>query len=112
MIFDALSVAAILVSVSMLILMFWFTRRNRQQLETRLGEISRQSLLLQQERTARDLCAAIYRLYPTARPGLDYVIDCEAHGKRAYIKEWRLTARKPTQAEIDKAIEALSAELK
>jgi len=45
MIFDARSVAAILVSVSMLILMFWFTRRNRHQLETRLGELSRQSLL-------------------------------------------------------------------
>ena len=45
MIFDARSVAAILVSVSMLILMFWTTRRNRHQLETRLGELSRQSLL-------------------------------------------------------------------
>ena len=47
MIFDARSVAAILVSVSMLILMFWFTRRNRHQLKTRLGELSRQSLLVQ-----------------------------------------------------------------
>jgi hypothetical protein len=111
MIFDALSVAAILVSVVILVLMFWITRRSRQQLETRMGELSRQSLLVQQERTARDLCAAIYRLYPAARPGLDYVIDCEAHGKRAYIKEWRLSSRKPTQAEIDKAVAALSTEL-
>jgi hypothetical protein len=75
MILDALSIAAILVSVSMLILMFWFTRRNRQQLETRLGELSRQPLLVRQERTARDLCAAIDRLCPTARPGLGCVID-------------------------------------
>lgn len=111
MIFDALSVAAILVSVMMLVLMFWFTRRNRQQLETRLGELSRQSLLVEQERIARDLRIAINRLYPAVPPGLDYVIDCEAHGKRAYIKEWRLTSRSPTQADIDKAIEALSTEL-
>lgn len=75
MIFDALRVAAILVGVSMLILVFWFTRHNRQQLETRLGELSRQPLLVRQECTARDLCAAIYCLCPTARPGLGCVID-------------------------------------
>jgi hypothetical protein len=109
--FGALSIAAILVSVVMLLLMLWLSRQNRKHLESRLGEFSRQSLLLQQERTARDLCAAIYHLYPAARPGLDYVIDCESHGRRAYIKEWRLSSRKPTQSEIDEAVAALAREL-
>lgn len=111
MTFDALSVSAILVSLTVLAVVLATTHRTNLRTEARLREtdeklrnLSRQTLLLQEYDGARDLCRAIHSLYPDAHPGLDYVLDCRDPDK-AYIKKWYLDGPQPTAEEVARALE-------
>lgn len=110
MVFDALSISAIIISLLVVIGVFAALRRSEERTDRKLRDVAGQEVLFQEDRPSRELCVAIHQLYPNARPGLDYIIECEIPGKRAYIKEWNVDAPKPTDDQIQKALDEVRAE--
>jgi hypothetical protein len=109
---SVLSVSAIFVSLGTLLLVFGLDRRSRAFAEERFSDLSRQTMLLHNSHSARVLCAVICWLYPQARPGIDFVIDCEARDSWPRIREWRLKTPRPSADDIEGAVAALQEALR
>jgi hypothetical protein len=109
---SVLSVSAIFVSLGTLWLVFGLDRRSRAIAEERFSDLSRRTMLLHNNHSARVLCAVICWLYPKARPGIDFVIDCEARDRWPRIREWRLKTPRPSEDDIKRAMSAFQEALR
>ena len=110
--FEFLSIAAIFLSLGTLVLVFGLDRRNREIADRRFGDLSRQTLLLHNKRSARVLCAVLCWLHPKAWPGIDFVIDCDSPDRRPRIREWRLKTPPLSEDDIEQAMDALQEALR
>lgn len=104
---DALTVAAVLVSVLVLVAVVLVMRRAARQTEQKLRSVAEQSVLISSDHPTHELCEALRELYPDACPGLDYLLAREPDGTGAYIKEWNLTVPRPTGEQIERALSQL-----
>ena len=57
----------------------------------------------------RELCRAVHYLHPRLHAGIDYIVNKQGPGQKAYIQEWFHTAiPQPTEVELEKALQKLS----
>ena len=94
---DALSIAAIIVSLVVAIAVFWISTRFGRELERKLRRLARQQALLLDNVEARELCRMVREQYPEACAGLDFMIEMDDTG-RPRLAAWHLDAPKPDPA--------------
>jgi siroheme synthase (precorrin-2 oxidase/ferrochelatase) len=96
---DALSIAAILVSLLVIVVVFVIATRFNRDLDRKLRKLARNQEVLLNSAEARELCKAIRAQYPQACPGLDFSVDQEG-SDLPRIVEWRLDGPKPDEREL------------
>ena len=106
---DTFTLSAVGVVVMLVVLLavvsFMTSRAQRARIEV-LEQVGAQiyapQRLLPETRAQRDFCGAIHRLYPNARPGLDFQVKKE--GGKLAIAEWLLPTPQPTPEELEQAM--------
>ena len=93
---DALSIAAIIVSLIVVVVVYWAATKFNRELDRKLRLLARHQEALLNSHEARELCKAIRAQYPDACPGLDFTIEAD-QTDLPHIAEWRLDAPKPDE---------------
>ncbi len=97
---DALSIAAIIVSLVVVAVVFVLATRFNRELDRKLRKLARNQEVLLNSPEARELCKAIRAQYPEACPGLDFVVDQSEDADLPRIVEWRLDRPKPDERQL------------
>lgn len=100
--FDALSIAAIVISVVVAVVLLVTVHRSNERMLQRLRRVAEQSALMSPDHSTRELCTALRRMYPDTCPGIDYIVAENAAGP--YIKEWYLDRPQPTSEQLHQAL--------
>ena len=103
---DALSIAAILMTV-LLVVAIVLMIRGQQKTAGEVDRLRAQIDLMEQHvalpsHASREMCCAIRRIYPNALHGVDYQLADDGEGP--YIKEWLLEHPIPEPHHIEHAI--------
>lgn len=90
---DALTLAALIVSIAVVIAVLVLIRNGNKRNEELIREVAHQTSLVAEEDEARELCRVIHKMYPEACPGLDFTIRCK--NGRATLDCWNLKSPAP-----------------
>ena len=95
--FDIATISAILVSLGVLVFMVVTIRRADDRNERRMRRIVHQSVLMQRNEAAWELCRRVRDEYPEACPGLDFTFKEDGQG--VSLDSWKLPYPRP---EVDR----------
>jgi hypothetical protein len=98
MFFDSLTIAALIISVSVALYAVLSNRRVRRKSEERLRRVAQQNAFMNENPLARQLCMAIRERYPEACPGLDFLLDKD--GDDVKLAEWDMDKPKPDAQQL------------
>ncbi len=93
---DALSIAAIIVSLIVAVAVYWLATNFNRQLDRKLRRLAKHQEALLNSAEARELCRLIRDQYPNACAGLDFTVEAGEAGFPR-IAEWRLDGPKPSE---------------
>ena len=102
---DALTIAALIVSLLTVIALIVVTRKMNRDYQSRLRCAVRQLQKLHADPALRDLCSAIQSRYPDLCAGIDYELDTD--GKSAHIRNWMNAHPEPSREEVNALLEGL-----
>lgn len=82
----------------------FITWSNTRSARKHTRKIYQQQQLVRVDQDAHRLYQAMHLLRPAARLGFDYTISQDRPGELPYILEWNTGGERPTQADIDDAL--------
>ena len=82
----------------------FITWSNTRSARKHTKKIYQQQQLVRVDQDAHRLYQAMHLLRPAARLGFDYTISQDRPGELPYILEWNAGGERPTQADIDEAL--------
>ena len=86
----------------------FITWSNTRSARKHTRKIYQQQQMVRRDQDAHRLLQAMHLLRPAARIGFDYTISQDRPGELPYILEWNTGGERPTQADIDDALDRVT----
>ena len=86
----------------------FITWSNTRSARKHTRKIYQQQQMVRLDQDAHRLLQAMHLLRPAARIGFDYTISQDRPGELPYILEWNTAGDRPTQAELDDALDRVT----
>jgi hypothetical protein len=105
---DNTIIGALLVVLLGVFVFSFITWSNTRNARKHTRKIYQQQQMVRIDQDAHRLFQAMHLLRPEARLGFDYTISQDRPGELPYILEWNTGGERPTQAEIDDALDRVT----
>ena len=97
--FDAATLSAIAVSLIILVFLVFTIRGAEKRSERKMRQIAHQTMMMQRNHAAWELCRLVHEQYPNACAGLDFTFKEDAQG--VSLDQWNLPHPRPEVDRID-----------